>query len=174
MKYIYMCDDCGYESGIDDEKVKEQTISNMEKIYELKKDLEYLNKTIENKLELFNEIIPDEDETIPEGWIVKARYGNIYYMDIYTGRTSHKKPVRSSKKIIKSPWREIKYGMNQEDVLKILGHPRKRLCINNKEKWIYDRTSCREKNILYRGDVIFNVSKYDGCYLSEWNDPYYS
>ena len=162
-----MSDD-GWES--DDESDKK----NMNDIISLKKDLQYLKKTIEDKLELFEEII-SEDETIPDGWVKKARYGRIYYKNLITGETQDEKPQTSSKQIINSPWGEIKYGMNQEEVLKILGYPKHRLCYGGYEYWRYCTRYNRDTNTIYRGDVVFSVSK---CmdkspegYLSKWYEP---
>ena len=163
-----MSDD-GWES--DDESVKKR--ENMDDIILLKKELQYLKKTIEGKLDLFEELI-SEDETIPDGWVKKARYGRIYYKNLITGEREDEKPQTSSKQIINSPWGEIKYGMNQEEVLKILGYPKHRSCNGGREVWVYNKVYNRD-NLLYRGDVIFRVSKWRDenpeCYLIEWNEP---
>lgn len=164
-----MSDD-GWES--DDESIKKR--KNMHDIILLKKELQYLKKTIEGKLESFEELI-SEDETIPDGWVKKAQFGRIYYKNLITGEREYEKPQTSSKQIINSPWGEIKYGMNQEEVLKILGYPKHRWCNGEKEEWRYNTRYNRDPNTIYRGDVIFKVSKrmYSSpeCYLIQWSEP---
>jgi hypothetical protein len=164
-----MSDD-GWES--DDESVKKR--KNMDDIILLKKELQYLKKTIEDKLESFEELI-SEDETIPDGWVKKAQFGRIYYKNLITGEREYEKPQTSSKQIINSPWGEIKYGMNQEEVLKILGYPKHRLCYGGYEFWRYRTHYNRDEKTIYRGDIVFSVSKWidkppEG-YLSQWYEP---
>tara|TARA_A100001037_G_C15071819_1_gene599823 strand:- start:812 stop:1321 length:510 start_codon:yes stop_codon:yes gene_type:complete len=166
-----MSDD-GWET--DDESEKKNVVNDIRRRHRisLKKDLQYLKKTTEDKLDLFEEINPS-DERIPDGWVKKAKHGRIYYKNLITGENKWgETPQTSSKQIINSPWGKIKYGMNQEEVLKILGYPKQRLCYNGNEEWIYIKIYERDENTIYEGDVNFSVSNYSGCYLSSWVEPY--